>query len=76
MSLAQAVREQARSNKISITNVVGYSYLIVSALHRSVYMRDRYTFRTQKIKEDFLPPACIVYPLRLNRRLQEWSFLS
>jgi hypothetical protein len=41
------------SNNILITNVVGYSYLIVSGIHRSVYMRDRNIFRTQKIKKSF-----------------------
>jgi len=40
------------SNKSSITNVVGHSYLIVIALHSSLYMRCGNAARTQAITED------------------------
>ena len=60
MSLAQLVTDKTASEKISITNVVGYSYLIVTAIHRSVYMRDRKTTCTQRIKELF--PSIVQIP--------------
>ena len=59
MSLAQSVTDETASNKISITNVVGHSYLIVSGIHRSVYMRDRGSICTQKIKEMLSSPVAI-----------------
>lgn len=66
MSLAQPITDETASDKISITNVVGHNYFIVSRTHSAVHMRDRSTDRTQKIKEESLAPVCFLPPMHLD----------
>jgi len=40
-----------RSWQCPVTNVVAYSYFIVSDIHRMAHMRDRYSACTQKITQ-------------------------